>query len=95
MIIKYLKVAPFDSVELKAQGSKFALSNTHVVAEFDGSGLLAAITTLNDKIKTKTNIEFIEYGTRRSGDKSGAYLFLPGMVYLLKGCTLPLNFLCS
>lgn len=71
------QVAPFDSVELRADGVRFALSNAHVVAEFSGSGLLASITTLNDKIKTKTNISFVEYGTRRSGDKSGAYLFLP------------------
>ena len=64
---------------MRADGVRFALSNAHVVAEFSGSGLLASITTLNDKIKTKTNISFVEYGTRRSGDKSGAYLFLPGM----------------
>merc|ERR1719191_1121730 len=71
------QVAPFGSVELRADGAKFALSNAHVVAEFDGSGLLAAVTTLQDKIKTQTRLEFWEYGTTRKSDKSGAYLFLP------------------
>ena len=65
-------------MELRADGAKFALSNAHVVAEFDGSGLLAAVTTLQDKVKTQTRLEFWEYGTTRKSDKSGAYLFLPG-----------------
>ena len=66
-------------MELSADGKNLALSNTHVVAEFDGSGLLQAITTLNDRVKTKTSLEFMEYGTTRKSDKSGAYLFLPGL----------------
>ena len=66
-------------MELSADGKNFALSNTHVVAEFDASGLLQAITTLNDRVKTKTSLEFMEYGTTRKSDKSGAYLFLPGL----------------
>lgn len=65
-------------MELKPDGAKFALSNAHIVAEFDGSGLLQAITTLSDKVKTVTNLEFVEYGTTRKSDKSGAYLFMPG-----------------
>ena len=72
------QVAPFGSVELRADGAKFALSNAHVVAEFDGSGLLAAVTTLQDKVRTPARLEFWEYGTTRKSDKSGAYLFLPG-----------------
>ena len=51
-----------------------------MVAEFDGAGLLQAVTTLNDRVKTKTSLEFMEYGTTRKSDKSGAYLFLPGMI---------------
>ena len=77
MLSSIIQVAPFDSVELSTAG-KFALSNAHVVAEFDGTGLLQAITTLQDKIKTSTQLEFVEYGTTRKSDKSGAYLFLPG-----------------
>ena len=30
-------------------------------------------------MKTEAKIEFIQYGTRSRGDKSGAYLFLPGI----------------
>ena len=29
------------------------------------------------KIKTKAEIQFMHYGTKPRGDKSGAYLFLP------------------
>lgn len=88
------QVAPFGSVELRADGAKFALSNAHVVAEFDGSGLLAAVTTLQDKVKTQTRLEFWEYGTTRKSDKSGAYLFLPGecaIIGFLSGTTVTLT----
>ena len=76
--ISIIQVAPFDSVKLSDTGAKFALSNAHVVAEFDGSGLLQAVTTLQDKVKTSVQLEFVEYGTTRKADKSGAYLFMPG-----------------
>ena len=32
---------------------------------------------------TEAKIEFIQYGTRSRGDKSGAYLFLPGILNYL------------
>merc|ERR1712223_588618 len=35
------------------------------------------VTTFDDKIKTSMDIEFMTYGTRPRGDKSGAYLFMP------------------
>ena len=71
-------------MELSATGAKFALSNAHVVAEFDGSGLLQAVTTLQDKVKTAVQPEFVEYGTTRKSDKSGAYLFMPGRLKDIK-----------
>ena len=39
------------------------------------------ITTTEDNVKTDAKIEFIQYGTRSRGDKSGAYLFLPGIIH--------------
>ncbi len=35
------------------------------------------MTTLSDSVRTPCRLEFVRYGTRHSGDKSGAYLFLP------------------
>ena len=36
------------------------------------------VTTIDDGKTTKTKLEFVRYGTKSRGDKSGAYLFLPG-----------------
>jgi len=73
----HYQVAPFNEVEVFKKGDNFKLTNAYVAAEFNNDGLLEAITTLDDGIRTKAKIEFITYGTKRSGDKSGAYLFLP------------------
>ena len=45
---------------------------------YDVFSFSKGITTTEDNVKTETKIEFIQYGTRSKGDKSGAYLFLPG-----------------
>ena len=45
--------------------------------EFNANGFLQSITTIDDKIKTRAEIQFMTYGTKPRGDKSGAYLFLP------------------
>jgi len=58
-------------------GSDFSLSNTYITADFDHNGMLQAVTTKDDNVKTQAKLEFWEYGTRTRGDKSGAYLFLP------------------
>ena len=58
--------------------AKFKISNVHLSAEFESSGLLQAITTLSDRVRSEAKLEFWEYGTTRKRDKSGAYLFLPG-----------------
>ena len=73
------QVAPFDSVEMNPSAESFRISNVHLTAEFDSSGLLQSITTLSDKVKTGAKLEFWEYGTTRKPDKSGAYLFMPGL----------------
>ena len=61
---------------------KFQISNVHLSAEFDRSGLLQAVTTLSDRVRTEAKLEFWEYGTTRKSDKSGAYLFLPGQLLM-------------
>jgi len=71
------QVIPFEAVEVNSVGSDFSLSNTYVTADFDPNGMLQAITTKDDGLKTQAKIEFWEYGTKSRGDKSGAYLFLP------------------
>ena len=45
---------------------------------YDVFSFSKGITTTEDNVKTETMIEFVQYGTRSRGDKSGAYLFLPG-----------------
>jgi hypothetical protein len=54
-----------------------SLSNVHISAHFGPDGLLKSVTTLSDSVRTSCRLEFVRYGTRHSGDKSGAYLFLP------------------
>ena len=58
-------------------GDTFSLQNGYVRGEFNANGFLQSITTIDDKIKTPAEIQFMVYGTRPRGDKSGAYLFLP------------------
>jgi len=71
------QVDPFSTVDVQSSGSDFSLSNTYITAEFDKDGLLQGVTTKDDGVKTNTKVEFVEYGTKTRGDKSGAYLFLP------------------
>jgi alpha-mannosidase II len=54
-----------------------SLSNVHISADFGPDGMLQSITSLADKQRTACRIQFVRYGTRHSGDRSGAYLFLP------------------
>ncbi len=68
---------PFSSIEVFERGDAFTLQNGYVRAEFDPDGMLQKITTLDDKKETQVKLEFVRYGTRKRGDKSGAYLFLP------------------
>ena len=58
-------------------GEDFALQNGYVRAEFNANGFLQTMTTIDDKTKTPMSLEFMTYGTRSRGDKSGAYLFMP------------------
>eukprot|EP00090_Calanus_glacialis_P032783 TRINITY_DN5430_c0_g1_i1.p1 TRINITY_DN5430_c0_g1~~TRINITY_DN5430_c0_g1_i1.p1 ORF type:complete len:555 (-),score=152.24 TRINITY_DN5430_c0_g1_i1:333-1997(-) len=71
------QVIPFDAVEISSTASDFSMSNTYVTADFDANGMLQAITTKDDAVKTEAKLEFMEYGTKARGDKSGAYLFMP------------------
>lgn len=81
------QVAPFDAVSVLPEGQPFTLGNAYIVAEFSGEGMLQTVTTRDDNEKTRTRVEFVSYGTRRQGDRSGAYLFLPDG----PGKVLPLN----
>ena len=58
-------------------GEEFSLQNGYVRAEFNANGFLQTMTTIDDKTKTPMSLEFMTYGTRSRGDKSGAYLFMP------------------
>ncbi|TRY68325.1 hypothetical protein TCAL_04678 [Tigriopus californicus] len=71
------QVAPFSEVSVLQQGEPFDLQNGYVQAHFDANGILQAWTNLDEKQKSEMKLDFIIYGTRKSGDKSGAYLFLP------------------
>ena len=71
------QVAPFEDAEVYEVGDTFSLQNGYVRGEFNANGFLQSITTIDDKIKTPAEIQFMVYGTRPRGDKSGAYLFLP------------------
>uniref|UniRef100_H2YSQ6 Alpha-mannosidase n=1 Tax=Ciona savignyi TaxID=51511 RepID=H2YSQ6_CIOSA len=51
----------------KRTRSKFQLDN----------GMLRAVTTVRDNMKTKLALDFAMYSSRQAKDKSGAYLFLP------------------
>lgn len=64
-------------MDVFAQGEAFSLQNGYVKADFGADGLLQAVTTLDDKVRTEVQLQFVRYGTRARGDKSGAYLFLP------------------
>ncbi|XP_015768744.1 PREDICTED: alpha-mannosidase 2-like [Acropora digitifera] len=66
-------------VESKIPGEEnILLENDEVKLEFSGaSGLLKTITHKKDGTVTEAAIDFATYGTKSSGDRSGAYLFLP------------------
>lgn len=54
------------------------LENDNLKVEFDSlRGLLKSITHKQDGSVTNVAIDFVSYGTKASGDRSGAYLFLP------------------
>ena len=71
------QVDPFAEVEVFETGTEFSLQNGYIKAGFSPDGILQALTSLDDKQTTDVKLEFVRYGTRKSGDKSGAYLFLP------------------
>lgn len=71
------QVAPFDNLEVYETAMEFVLQNGYVQAKFNENGMMKSITTLDDKITNDIQIEFLTYGTRSRGDRSGAYLFLP------------------
>ncbi|XP_053387159.1 alpha-mannosidase 2x-like [Mercenaria mercenaria] len=63
----------------KAMGSDITLENPYLKATFAGSnGLLKSVVTKENGVEHSTKLEFVTYGTKpHSGDRSGAYLFLP------------------
>lgn len=46
-------------------------------AKFGSTGLLEGLTNLDTGETTPTRLQFIKYGARSRGERSGAYLFLP------------------
>ncbi|EDO40866.1 predicted protein [Nematostella vectensis] len=67
------------NIELQAPGSEVLTMNNHLIsAEFDSTtGMLKSITTKADGSRVNVDLEFMTYGTKSYGDRSGAYLFLP------------------
>ncbi|KAL9985464.1 hypothetical protein ACROYT_G007876 [Oculina patagonica] len=66
-------------LEVKQPGTEtIILENEVLKAEFDSvRGLLKSITHKKDGAVTEVAIDFVSYGTKSFGDRSGAYLFLP------------------
>ena len=71
------QVRPFEEPEVYETGEEFSLQNGYIRAYFTADGMLTHIETLDDKVKTKCQLEIISYSTASRGDKSGAYLFMP------------------
>ncbi|KAJ7393930.1 hypothetical protein OS493_003599 [Desmophyllum pertusum] len=74
-----LKLSEEFKHEVKQPGAEFIiLENDHLKVEFDSlRGLLKSITHKKDGAVTQVAIDFVSYGTKASGDRSGAYLFMP------------------
>ncbi|XP_023340187.1 alpha-mannosidase 2 isoform X2 [Eurytemora carolleeae] len=70
------QIAPFSSVTLM-KPEPFTLANTYLKAKFGSTGLLEGLTNLDTGETTPTRLQFIKYGARSQGERSGAYLFLP------------------
>lgn len=59
-------------------GESIILENENLKVEFESlRGLLKSITHKKDGAVTQVAIDFVSYGTKSFGDRSGAYLFLP------------------
>ncbi|CAJ1099312.1 alpha-mannosidase 2x-like [Octopus vulgaris] len=62
----------------KSPSKPFSLENYYMKAGFSqATGLLQNITFKAEGITHPVSIKFVTYGTRKSSEKSGAYLFLP------------------
>lgn len=62
----------------EAGRENIVLENVFMKVEFDSiRGLLKSVTHKDDGSMTEVAIDFATYGTKPSGDRSGAYLFLP------------------
>ncbi|KAK0067830.1 alpha-mannosidase 2x [Biomphalaria pfeifferi] len=72
-----LKREPF-TMEVANSEADFKLETKFLECTFSGStGLLKSVKTLSNGELYKSEMEFIQYGTKMANEKSGAYLFLP------------------
>jgi len=54
------------------------LENSHLTAAVSAAtGLLQEISLKSSDVTVKTDLSFVQYGTRPGKERSGAYLFLP------------------
>lgn len=75
--INNIKGGPF-SIDSVTSESDFKLETKFLEGTFSGStGLLKSVKVLSSGETFRSELEFIQYGTRMANDKSGAYLFLP------------------
>ncbi|KAL8560003.1 hypothetical protein ACOMHN_041474 [Nucella lapillus] len=66
------------SVREESSSDNFSIRNSLLEATFSAStGLLTSVKTLATGQVTRMDLQFVLFGTTRSKDKSGAYLFLP------------------
>ncbi|BFZ14084.1 hypothetical protein BsWGS_17122 [Bradybaena similaris] len=65
------------SVTRSNSESDFNLDTNFLSASFSSRGLLKSVKSLVSGQTFKSQMDFIQYGTVRALDKSGAYLFLP------------------
>ncbi|XP_050395498.1 alpha-mannosidase 2x [Patella vulgata] len=70
-------IKPFP-LDIKTHSEDFTIENDYLKISFtEGTSMLKTVNRKEDEEEHKVSVEFVEYSTRRSGDKSGAYLFLP------------------
>ncbi|ESO95060.1 hypothetical protein LOTGIDRAFT_188902 [Lottia gigantea] len=67
-----------DEKHIKYFLEEFSIENDYLKVTFSKStSLITSIYDKDEEVEHQTKVEFVEYTTRRTGDKSGAYLFLP------------------
>ncbi|XP_065570267.1 alpha-mannosidase 2-like [Artemia franciscana] len=70
-------VNPFSDVVVVDTTEPFRLKNRYISATFGENGLLKSIKVLDDEVEHPVELNFVQYGVRKSSPTSRAYLFFP------------------